>query len=165
MRKPMIIAGLATAVTLVAGGGVAIAARQDPTPAGSSPTAPSSPATTSPSTAATPGDDDRDDRNDAREDGPNSTATPAVSRDQAERTALGKVPGGRVGEAELDTENGKPVWEIDVDGTDRVEHEFTIDALDGTILKSESDTPGADDADDADDTDDTDDTDEVNDTD
>ncbi|MFC4535644.1 PepSY domain-containing protein [Sphaerisporangium dianthi] len=112
MRKSVIIAGLAAAATLTAGG-VALAAQQEPTG--------------SPSSA---------------------TSAPAVPRDQAEKTALAKVPGGKVTSAELDDEHGKQVWDFDITGTDGVEHEITVDASSGAVV-----TNKAGDANDANDTD------------
>ncbi|MET8160540.1 PepSY domain-containing protein [Sphaerisporangium sp. NPDC005289] len=116
MRKSVIIAGLATAATLTAGG-VAYAAQQD---------------AFSPSPSA---------------------SAPAVSREQAEKTALAKVPGGTVTSAELDAENGKQVWEFDIAATGGTEHDITVDATSGTVLADtqDDDVTGADGADDSDD--------------
>ncbi|MDH2429593.1 PepSY domain-containing protein [Sphaerisporangium sp. TRM90804] len=154
MRKPMIIAGLATAAALVVGGGVAVAGVQEtPTPAASSSApapAPSTPAGT-PSTSV-PTDDDRK----------QGEPAPAVAREAAEKTALAQVPGGKVTEAELDTENNTQVWEFDVTGTDGVENEITVNATSGAVIANEKD----DDTDEQDDQDDaTDDQDDANDVD
>ncbi|MGW4640325.1 PepSY domain-containing protein [Sphaerisporangium sp. NPDC004334] len=76
-----------------------------------------------------------------------------MSREQAEKTALAKVPGGTVISAELDTENGKQVWEFDIAATGGPEHDITVDATSGTVLADtqDDDVTGADGADDSDD--------------
>ncbi|MEA5442538.1 PepSY domain-containing protein [Cyanobium gracile] len=58
---------------------------------------------------------------------------PAVTVQQAITTAAAAVPGGRVMAIDLDTENGRTVWDADVAGPGgRIE--VTIDAATGRIL-------------------------------
>ncbi|TXS38102.1 PepSY domain-containing protein [Streptomyces sp. OR43] len=60
-------------------------------------------------------------------------ATARVSAGEAAASAVRAVP-GTVTEAELDDEDGGPVWELDVYGSDRVWHDVTVDAGNGEVL-------------------------------
>lgn len=51
--------------------------------------------------------------------------------------------GGRVVEAELDEENGRPVWEIKLVGADV--GEVDVDAINGAVVGGDDDDDGADD--------------------
>jgi uncharacterized membrane protein YkoI len=51
--------------------------------------------------------------------------------------------GGRVVEAELDEENGRPIWEIELDGA-RVD-KVDVDAINGAILGGDDGDDGGDD--------------------
>ncbi|MEU7002170.1 PepSY domain-containing protein [Nonomuraea sp. NPDC046570] len=125
MRKPMIIAGLTTVAVLAVGG--AAFANQTP----------------SPSSTTTSFQDQ------------GTTAVPAISREQAEKTALAKVPGGKVTSSELETDDGLQAWEVDIAATDGTEHEISVDAAKGTVLADELDKTDDDtDDDDSDDRDD-----------
>lgn len=62
---------------------------------------------------------------------------PAVTVQQAIATATGAVPGGRVIAIDLDSENGRTVWDVDVAGPGG-RKAITIDAATGRILKQES---------------------------
>lgn len=125
MRKPMIIAGLTTVAVLAVGG--AALANQTP----------------SPSSTTTSFQDQ------------STTAVPAISREQAEKTALATVPGGKVTSSELETDDGLQAWEVDIAATDGTEHEISVDAAKGTILTDELDKADDDTDDDSDDRDDT----------
>jgi uncharacterized membrane protein YkoI len=61
---------------------------------------------------------------------------PAVTVQQAIATATGAVPGGRVTAIDLDTENGRVVWDVDVAGPGG-RKAITIDAATGRILEQE----------------------------
>ncbi|WP_330229597.1 PepSY domain-containing protein [Nocardia sp. NBC_00508] len=61
-------------------------------------------------------------------------ADPGINRQQAIDKAIEAVPGGRVDSAELDTDRGTPVWEVELTTPDGVEHEVTIDANSGQVL-------------------------------
>ncbi len=61
---------------------------------------------------------------------------PAVTVQQAIRTAAGAVPGGRVIAIDLDMENGRRVWDVDVAGSGG-RSVITIDAATGRILEQE----------------------------
>ncbi|GGT06518.1 hypothetical protein GCM10010207_00890 [Streptomyces atratus] len=82
-------------------------------------------------TAVAFSDDDSHDR------GTRSSAaggSPArVDVGDATAAAVGAVP-GTVTEAELDDEDGGPVWELDVYGSDKVWHDVTVDAGNGKVL-------------------------------
>ncbi len=59
-----------------------------------------------------------------------------VSRAEAEKAALAKVPGGTVKEAELEEEDGKLIWSFDIakpGAKDIIEVE--VDAKTGAVLK------------------------------
>ncbi|MFD0888949.1 PepSY domain-containing protein [Streptosporangium algeriense] len=119
MRKPMIIAGIATAAVLVAGGGAAMTAANaaEPTPG----------ATTSNSA-----------------EGHGTARAPKVSSSQAEKTALEQVPAGWVTSAELETERGRQTWQIEVRSGNGGEHEFTVDAETGSLTADTADDDGDD---------------------
>lgn len=59
-------------------------------------------------------------------------ATARVSVGDAASSAVRAVP-GTVTEAELDDEDGGPVWELDVYGADKAWHDVTVDAGDGEV--------------------------------
>jgi hypothetical protein len=61
-----------------------------------------------------------------------------VSKADAEKTALAKVPGGKVKEAELEEEDGKLIWSFDIatKGTKDIT-EVHVDAMTGEVVKSE----------------------------
>lgn len=61
---------------------------------------------------------------------------PAITVQQAIRTAAAAVPGGRVIAIDLDTENGRRVWDADVAGSGG-RSVITIDAATGRILERE----------------------------
>jgi hypothetical protein len=67
-----------------------------------------------------------------------------VSRADAERTALTKVPGGTVKEGELEKEHGKLVWSFDIAtaGTSGVT-EVQVDAISGAIVSVEHESASA----------------------
>ncbi|MEU1879864.1 PepSY domain-containing protein [Streptosporangium sp. NPDC020072] len=120
MRKPMIIAGIATAAVLVAGGGAAVtAANAEPTP--------------SATTSDAPGDH-------------GAAKAPKVLSSQAEKTALEQVPSGWVTSAELETEHGRRTWQIEVKGGDGSEREFAVDAETGSLVTGKADDDRRDDA-------------------
>ncbi|MFB7219513.1 PepSY domain-containing protein [Streptomyces sp. NPDC056227] len=60
-------------------------------------------------------------------------ATIRVGLDDAVAAAVKAVP-GTVTEAERDDEDGKPVWELDVYGSDRTWHDVTVDARSAKVL-------------------------------
>ncbi|SCF86162.1 PepSY domain-containing protein [Streptomyces sp. Ncost-T10-10d] len=69
-------------------------------------------------------------------------STARVGVGDATAAAVGAVP-GTVTEAELDDEDGRPVWELDVYGSDKVWHDVTVDAGNGKVLgKHVSDDDG-----------------------
>lgn len=64
-----------------------------------------------------------------------------ISRADAERTALAKVPGGSVKEGELEKEKGKLIWSFDIAtaGTKDVT-EVQVDAITGEVVSVEHET-------------------------
>jgi uncharacterized membrane protein YkoI len=64
-----------------------------------------------------------------------------VTQEQATRTALARVPKGKVQSAELEREHGKLVWSFDLaqDGTSGVT-EIQVDALTGKIVSQKKES-------------------------
>lgn len=118
----------------------------DTGPADDSTGDPSAGPTGDPSTAPAPrssddsGHDDGDDSTgDHGDDGSQAVAVPAgVTLDRARTIALG-VRAGTVREAKLDDENGRTVWDVEINGADGAKWEVTIDAVSGDVLKTERD--------------------------
>lgn len=65
-----------------------------------------------------------------------------ITRSQAERSALSKVPQGRVTAGELEREHGKLIWSFDIakPGTRDID-EVQVDAKTGEIVSVQSETP------------------------
>ncbi|WP_344473776.1 PepSY domain-containing protein [Nonomuraea monospora] len=59
---------------------------------------------------------------------------------QAADKIVAAVPEGRVTELNLDTEQGKTVWEADVVGADGVKHEVAVDAATGAVTRNNAAT-------------------------
>src|SRR5438128_12289684 len=66
-----------------------------------------------------------------------------VSRAEAEKSALAKVPGGTIKEGELEKEKGKLIWSFDIStpGTKDIT-EVHVDAVTGEVLALEKESPG-----------------------
>ncbi len=65
-----------------------------------------------------------------------------VTRADAEKTALAKVPHGTVKEAELEKEHGKLVWSFDIATPDSKNiTEVQVDALTGEVVSVEIESP------------------------
>jgi len=65
-----------------------------------------------------------------------------VSKDQAEKTALAKVPNGAIKSEELEREHGKLIWSFDIgaEGTKNIT-EVQVDAKDGKIISVQTESP------------------------
>lgn len=64
-----------------------------------------------------------------------------VAREDAERIALTRVPGGTIKEGELETEHGKLVWSFEIaQRTSPEVIEVQVDAMTGEVVAMESDT-------------------------
>jgi len=65
-----------------------------------------------------------------------------VSKADAEKIALGKVPNGTIKEGELEKEKGKLIWSFDIatPGTQNVT-EVNIDAITGAIIAVDVESP------------------------
>jgi hypothetical protein len=65
-----------------------------------------------------------------------------VSKADAEKIALAKVPGGTVKEAELEKEHGKLIWSFDIATLDSKDiTEVGVDAITGAVVSKEIETP------------------------
>ena len=65
-----------------------------------------------------------------------------ISKADAEKAALAKVPGGTVKDAELEEEGGKLIWSVDISIPDSKDiKEVPVDALTGEVGKIETETP------------------------
>jgi surface antigen len=64
-----------------------------------------------------------------------------VTRADAEKTALAKVPGGTIKEGELEKEKGKLIWSFDIStpGTTDIK-EVQVDAITGAVVSVETET-------------------------
>jgi hypothetical protein len=67
-----------------------------------------------------------------------------ITEAEATKIALGKVPKGKVKEAELEQENGKLIWSFDIKtkGSKDIT-EVHVDAITGEVLATEKETPAA----------------------
>ena len=65
-----------------------------------------------------------------------------ITKAEAKKTALAKVPKGKVKEGELEEENGKLVWSFDIasPGTKDIT-EVHVDAVTGEVVSTEKETP------------------------
>jgi len=64
-----------------------------------------------------------------------------VSRADAERVALARVPGGTIKEGELEKEHGKLIWSFDITTMDSKDiTEVGVDAITGTVVSMEKET-------------------------
>jgi uncharacterized membrane protein YkoI len=66
-----------------------------------------------------------------------------VSKAQAEKTALAKVPNGAIKSGELEREHGKLIWSFDIgtNGTRNIT-EVQVDAKGGKIVSVKTESPG-----------------------
>lgn len=67
-----------------------------------------------------------------------------VSREDAEKTALAKVPGGSIKEGELEKEKGKLIWSFDISvpGTSDIK-EVQVNAISGEVVSVETESGAA----------------------
>ena len=80
-------------------------------------------------------------RNDCRLLDAGDDLKPKVDQATAERTALTRVPGGRVKEAEIEKEQGKLVWSINIQQTTSPDIiEVEVDAMTGAVVGMETET-------------------------
>lgn len=69
---------------------------------------------------------------------PGPPAAAGIGFDEASRIAVERAGGGRVTDADWDVERGRQVWEVEV-LSGRTEHELTLDADSGAVLRHERD--------------------------
>lgn len=82
-------------------------------------------------------DEDQKDDEDKKEENLQN-ASPAISLDQAIKTAL-KSAKGTVNETDLDQENNRLVYEIEIDTADQREATVSVDAKNGDVISVEID--------------------------
>ncbi|MBU3571447.1 PepSY domain-containing protein [Priestia aryabhattai] len=82
-------------------------------------------------------DEEQKDDEDEREENLQN-ASPAISLDQAIKTALKSVK-GTVNETDLDQENDRLVYEIEIDTADKREATVSVDAKNGDVISVEID--------------------------
>ena len=77
-----------------------------------------------------------------REEAAKLEAQAKVTRADAEKAALARVPGGTVKEGEIENEKGKLIWSFDVTtpGTKDIT-EVHVDAMTGEVVAMEKETP------------------------
>lgn len=135
MKRNIAIAAV-TAALLVGGGAAATVAFADDDSSGTS------------RTQAAQDRDDRDDDgrdrdgkdDDGKDDDSRNSARDGsrITVDRAVAAALKAVP-GTVTEAELEDDDDRDVWELDVYGSDKVWHDVTVDARNGKVLTDRDD--------------------------
>ena len=65
-----------------------------------------------------------------------------ISKAEPKKTALAKVPGGKVKEGELEEENGKLIWSFDIATTGSKDiTEVAVDAITGEVVSVTTETP------------------------
>ena len=65
-----------------------------------------------------------------------------ITQAEAEKTALAKVPGGKVESAELENEHGKLIWSFDIFAPHSLNiAEVQVDAKTGKIVSTKIETP------------------------
>jgi len=82
-----------------------------------------------------PGDDDGTD--DEVSD-PALVEAAEVSQDEAEQTALGEAP-GTVSRAHIEREDGRVVWDVEIDGEDGRRADVQVDAATGEVVELDLD--------------------------
>ncbi len=64
-----------------------------------------------------------------------------ISKADAEKTALAKVPGGTIKEGELEKEKGKLIWSFDISTPGTMDiMEVQVDAITGQVISVEKET-------------------------
>ena len=67
-----------------------------------------------------------------------------VSKEQAEKTALAKVPGGTIKEGELEKEHGKLIWSFDISTPNSTDiKEVQVDAITGEVVSMKTESAAA----------------------
>jgi hypothetical protein len=76
------------------------------------------------------------------EDSEKPAQKPKITKSEAKKIALAKVPNGKVKEAELEMEKGKLIWSFDIKtpGTKDIT-EVNVDANTGEVVNVEAETP------------------------
>jgi uncharacterized membrane protein YkoI len=65
-----------------------------------------------------------------------------ISKEQAQQTALAKVPNGTIKEGELEKEKGKLIWSFDISTPDSKDiTEVNVDAITGEVVSVEKEAP------------------------
>jgi len=77
-----------------------------------------------------------------KEERPGLLKKAKITADAATTTAQAKVPGGKIVSAEIEEENGKLLFSFDVKTAGKAGiDEVNVDALDGTVLGVQHETP------------------------
>jgi len=65
-----------------------------------------------------------------------------ITKEQAQNTALARVPGGTIKEGEIERENGKLIWSFDIatPGTKDIT-EVNVDAMTGAVVGVDKESP------------------------
>ena len=65
-----------------------------------------------------------------------------VSKEDAQATAMARVPNGTVKEAELEKEHGKLIWSFDIATPDSQDiTEVNVDAMNGKVVSTDKEKP------------------------
>ncbi|MFC9789356.1 PepSY domain-containing protein [Rhodococcus sp. NPDC127528] len=63
-----------------------------------------------------------------------SASMQAVTKEQAEHTAVATVPGGTVVSSELVQHDGNPVWHVHIRNTQGWDYDVNVDAVSGAVV-------------------------------
>lgn len=63
-----------------------------------------------------------------------TAAMPAVTKEQAEQTAVATVPGGTVVSSELNQRDGKSVWHVHIRNANGWDYDVNVDAASGAVV-------------------------------
>ncbi len=78
----------------------------------------------------------------AKQDSASLQAEAKLSRVDAEKIALARVPGGTIKEGEIEKENGRIIWSFDIATTGSPDvTEVQVDAMSGKIVAVDKETP------------------------
>jgi hypothetical protein len=67
-----------------------------------------------------------------------------ITKEQAEKTALAKVPGGTIKEGELEKEHGKLIWSFDISTPNSTDiKEVQVDAITGEVVSVKTESAAA----------------------
>jgi hypothetical protein len=137
MRTPLFVS-LATGATLLVGGGVAVAMAGEPVTGSRAAIAQPSPTSESPSLDPSPEPSLTLSPTPSAQPPSAPSSRPEISREQAQNIALRLVGGGQIESTELEWEDGRLIWDVDVERPG-VKWDVEIDSRTGEVVASKAD--------------------------